>query len=393
MKTKSRYILILLCLISSTRSLLAADPVPTSTPATSAPTPAASPPASTYVADMTPASPAELAGLAKLAQLPLLTSTSGDGDYTIAPPYANATELTPRADVPQGTIYSFTMNSTDSKLYPGISKTTPGTVPYQRKVSVYVPSQYVPGTLAPFIVSQDAQGLRNRQLPTILDNLIADHRLPVMLAVMIASGGSDAQGSERGLEYDTVSGKYAEFIETEVLPKIERDYPVKFTKDPEGRLAMGGSSGGAAAFTMAWFHPELYHRVLTYSGTYVDQEWPPNPASPHGAWEYHAHFISQTPAKPLRVWMEVGENDNRAKLAESTYHNWVLANQRMAAAFKAMGYHYQFVFAQGAGHVDGKVVAQTLPAALLWVWQGYPIAPAKTAPPAVSTTVPSATTK
>ena len=67
-----------------------------------------------------------------------------------------------------------------------------------------------------------------------------------MIAVFVNYGGGDAQGSERGLEYDTVSGTYATFIETEVLPKVANDYNVTFTKDPEGRATMGGSSGAAA---------------------------------------------------------------------------------------------------------------------------------------------------
>ena len=128
-----------------------------------------------------------------------------------------------------------------------------------------------PGTAAPFIVSCDAYGARNNQLPTILDNMIAERRLPPMIAVMIANGGGDGRGSERGLEYDTVSGKYAEFVEAEVLPRVEKDYGVTLTKDPDGRMTLGGSSGGSAAFNMAWFHPELYHRVLIYSGTFVNQ--------------------------------------------------------------------------------------------------------------------------
>mgnify|MGYP001550707349 CR=1 FL=1 len=214
-------------------------------------------------------------------------------------------------------------------------------------------------------------GARGNQLPTILDNLIAARRLPPMVAVMVRSGGGDGRGSERGLEYDTVSGKFAEFIEAEVLPRVARDYHVTFTHDPDGRATMGGSSGGAVAFTMAWFHPELYHRVLTYSGTYTNNQSPENPASPHGAWEYHEHLVPQSPARPLRIWMEVGENDNGAKNTALDLHNWVIANERMAAALKAKGYHYQFVFAEGAGHVDGRVVAQTLPEALEWLWQGY----------------------
>jgi enterochelin esterase family protein len=293
-----------------------------------------------------------------------------DGDSIIGPDYADAPELVARNGVPRGVVHQFTINSKDSRMYPGISKTAPGVVPYTRKAAVYIPSQYFPGTPAPFIVCQDAS--TQRQLPTILDNMIHDHRLPVMIAVFIASGGGDGKGSERGLEYDTVSGKYAEFVEGEVLPRISADYHVRFTKDPDARATLGCSSGGAAAFTMAWFHSDLYHRVLTYSGTYVNQQSPENPESPHGAWEYHEHLIPASDRKPIRIWMEVGENDNRSNDPESTLHNWVLANQRMAAALKAKGYQYQYVFAKGARHVDQRVVGQTLAGALEWLWKDYP---------------------
>jgi enterochelin esterase family protein len=135
---------------------------------------------------------------------------------------------------------------------------------------------------------------------------------------------------------------------------------------------MGGSSGAACAFTMAWFHPELYRRVLSYSGTYVDQESPVNPASPHGAWEYHEHFIAQSPAKPIRIWLQVGEKDIGYQKDEASLHNWVMANERMAAVLKAKGYQYRYVFCEGAGHVDRKAVGETLPGALAWLWEGYP---------------------
>src|SRR5207244_6762315 len=120
-----------------------------------------------------------------------------------------------------------------------------------------------------FMITQDS--MAGNILPTILDNMIADRRVPSMAAIFIDSGGNDSLGSERGLEYDTVSPRYANFIETEVLPRITKDYGVTFTKNPEARCTMGGSSGAACAFTMAWTRPDLYHRVLTYSGTYVHQ--------------------------------------------------------------------------------------------------------------------------
>jgi enterochelin esterase family protein len=315
-----------------------------------------------------------------------------DGDYTIGPAYKPAAELSVTPGVPVGVVHEFTMESKDSNAYPGIRQLdndytrardrwdnrVPNSfehesvwAPYTRKVYVYVPRQYVPGKAVPFIVAQDGKGYADR-LPKILDNMIAAHRLPVMVAVMIDSGGGDAMGSERGLEYDTVSGKYAQFIEQEVLPKLTKTYHINFTKNPEGRATMGGSSGGAAAFTMAWFHPELYHRVLTYSGTYVNKVSPKNPDQPHGAWDYHDHLIAQSPAKPLRVWLEVGGRDNHFDDPEISLENWVIANRHMAAILKSKGYHYQFVFAQDAGHVDRRVVEQTLPGALEWLWQDYP---------------------
>ena len=154
---------------------------------------------------------------------------------------------------------------------------------------------------------------------------------------MLDSGGSDAQGSQRGLEYDTLSGRYSEFVETELLPRVVQETGVALTTDPNGRAVMGASSGAACAFTMAWFHPERYRRVLSYSGTYVNQQSPPNPDSPRGAWEYHATFIPQSEPKPLRIWLEVGEQDLHADDPEETWHNWPLANQRMAAALAAKG--------------------------------------------------------
>ncbi|HEY2585575.1 MAG TPA: alpha/beta hydrolase-fold protein [Tepidisphaeraceae bacterium] len=311
-----------------------------------------------------------VAALSLLIPTPRAASAAQSAETTIGPDYTDAPELTVTEGVPRGTVHQFTMTSEESKIYPGIARNKPGLVPYERKVWVYVPQQYVPGTPAPFIIAQDGGGYV-KVLPPILDNMIHDHRLPVMIAILINSGGGDAQGSERGLEYDTVSGKHAEFVETEVLPQIEKEYHVTFTNDPEGRATMGGSSGGAAAFTMAWFRPDLYHRVLTYSGTYVNQQSPHNPASPHGAWEYHEHLIPQTDRKPIRVWLEVSENDNGAKRDEASLHNWVLANQRMAAALKAKGYEYRFVFAKAAKHTDGRVTRQTLPGALEWLWKGY----------------------
>jgi enterochelin esterase-like enzyme len=312
-----------------------------------------------------------------------------DGNFIIGPTHNPATEMTVQPGVPQGTVFEFTMSSADSKIYPGIARepgtfgtpdptdpakllvTTSHPTAYTRHVAVYVPAQYVPGTAAPFIVGADGP---DRALFTALDNLIAQHRVPVLVAISIGNGSGDAQGSERGLEYDTMSGLYAEFVEKEVLPLVEAQAHVKLTHDPDARATMGGSSGGSCALIMAWYHPELYHRVLTYSGTYVNQQWPANPQSPHGAWEFHEHLIPNTPVKPLRIWMEVGDRDNfNPNVMGDHMHDWVVANENMAKVLAAKGYHYQFVFARNAGHVDRAVRQQTLPEALEYLWRGYPV--------------------
>jgi iron(III)-enterobactin esterase len=312
-----------------------------------------------------------------------------NGDFEIGPDYRPPPEASAIAGRPQGTVQQFTMDSKDSRLYPGIARDAFGVVdpsnprtfivkihaePWQRAITVYIPAQYKRGTKAPLIVVNDGPKLGDpdMQLPHVLDNLIYEHRVPAMIAVMVENGGGDAQGSERGLEYDTVSGRYAEFIEHEVLP-VESHYHVELTHDPNGRAAMGCSSGAAAAFTMAWFHAEWYHRVISYSGTFVNQQWPFNPANPGGAWDYHETIIPDSKRKPIRIWMEAGDRDLlNPNIMRDGMHDWVTANHRMAAVLKEKGYPYQYVFALDAGHCEGKVREQTLSEALVWAWQGYP---------------------
>jgi enterochelin esterase-like enzyme len=317
-----------------------------------------------------------------------------DGNFILGPTHEIPPAASTQDAIPKGAVIEFTMKSSDSKIYPGIARepgtfgtadpadpaklivTTSHPAPYVRKVSVYVPKQYIAGSVAPFIGGADGP---DPSLFAALDTAIAQHKIPPMIAISIGNGSGDAQGSERGLEYDTMSGVYAEFVEREVLPLVESQAHVTLTKDPEGRATMGGSSGGSCALIMAWYHPELYHRVLTYSGTFINQQWPYNPQTPHGAWEFHEHLIPDSPAKPIRIWMEVGDRDLfNPNVMRDNMHDWVLANEQMAKVLAARGYHYQFVFARNAGHVDRAVKQQTLPEALQYLWQDYSAPSVKT---------------
>ena len=330
------------------------------------------------------------AGYVPAIELPddTLPAPTADGNFILGPTHTPAPESVVHPGVPQGTLTDITMTSAESKYYPGIARdpgtfgtpdpanpaslivTTSRPAPYTRHVTVYVPAQYVPGSVAPFIVGADGP---DHLLFTVLDNLIAEHKLPPMIAISIQNGGGDAQGSERGLEYDTLSPRYAEFVEHEVLPLVEAQAHVRLSRDPDARATMGGSSGGSCALIMAWYHPDLYHRVLTYSGTYVNQQWPWNPKTPQGAWGFHTTLIPKSHRKPLRLWLEVGDRDlYNPNVMRDGMHDWVVANENMARVLAAKHYPYQFLFARNAGHVDRAVRAQTLPEALEYVWQGYP---------------------
>jgi hypothetical protein len=349
----------------------------------------------------------------------VLPSINARGNFIIGPTHSPGPE-TVAQDVPKGRVTTFTMSSADSVIFnPGsvrdsslkfsstspndpsnliISTSHPGT--WTRSISVYVPKQLTDGANSPLMVVGDG-GLLDTTIFTVLDNLIHRQQLPPMIAVTIQAGGQDAQGSERGFEYDTVSGTYAEFVEREVLPMVERKTGVRLTHDPDARATMGISSSGAAAFTMAWFHPELYHRVLAYSPTMINQQWPHSTALRGGAWEYHSPWpgpeggpilnangfgaptpsalplgsplIAKSPPRPLRVWFEVGDRDLWYPIQpmDDGMHDWVLASENMAKALAAKGYVYQFVFARNADHVDRPTVTQTLGSALQWLWSGY----------------------
>jgi len=310
----------------------------------------------------------------------------GDGDFTIGPTYTEDPNLTDRGK-PKGQKFSFSMKLADSQIFKGDDATLTKPVLTSRSITVYVPALYKDGTEAPILVIQDGPGPIDR-ISRALDNLTVDpdplKKIPPFVAIAVAHGGDDSTGSERGLEYDTMSDRYSRFIDTEVLPaviadaKVKAAFPgLKFTRNPEGRGAFGCSSGGAAALTMGWFAPELWHRIITYSGTFVDQQNHAQKADvalfPFGAWEYHSEMelIKNNPNKPLRIFLNANESDNGATGAESGHHNWVMANERTAAALKAKNYHYRYVFGKGAGHCDGKVQQQTIGEALSWAWRGY----------------------
>jgi iron(III)-enterobactin esterase len=292
--------------------------------------------------------------------------TQGDGTVMLAQPFMASPYVTDQPGVAQGQIIMFNMpNSTTFNDGP-------------RNVAVYVPFGYVSGTEIPFVVAQDGVAPQNGgsfgldDLRPILDNFIAQKMLPMMAGIFVDPAGM------RSVEYDTLSDRYYTFVETELLPaavaqvQMQAQLTLNLTKDPEGRSTFGGSSGGAAALTMGWLHPESYRRILTLSGSFVQLQT--SPMYPEGCADYayantpNGHLIANNPPKPLRVFMAAGTND----LAGG---EWKAANDATGAAFAMQKYHYRYVIAQGATHEDDAARRDYLPDAMLWLWRGYPIAP------------------
>lgn len=308
-----------------------------------------------------------------------------NGNYIVGPTHKTSKDLFVQDGVPQGRTVEFTMSSEESAIYPGIARDkdtfgkpdpdnparliveTSRPTPYQRPVAVYVPKQLPEGAEASFVIGTDGP---NYTLFTLLDNLIHQGRIPPVVGISMANGGGDAQGSQRAHEYDTMSGLYAEYVESEVLPRVEAEAGTTLTRDPDQRVTMGCSSGAACAMSMAWYRNDLYHRVLSFSGTYINQQWPWNLETPEGAWGYHTTLIPESPPKPIRIWMCVADQDlYNPNIMRDDMHDWVLANEHMGRVLAEKGYDYQFSFVRNAFHCDAKMHGQLLSQAMQWIWR------------------------
>jgi enterochelin esterase family protein len=257
---------------------------------------------------------------------------------------------------------------------------------------IYVPAQYDPKVPAALMVFQDGGGYidRNGNNPTlnVIDNLIAQKKIPVLIAVFINPGDiSESAGtptynfvkgysdkwsrtlkdSMRSTLYDTVSDRYVRYLRDEVLAEVSAKYNIR--KDGYSRAITGLSSGGICAFNAAWQMPDQFSRVISWIGSFSSIQWKEDPAVADGGQDYPDKILRE-PKRNIRVWLQDGSED----LDNPRYGNWPLANLRMANALKSREYDFHFSFGKGT-HNSAHGAAE-FPEEMIWLWRDYD--PAKT---------------
>lgn len=266
-------------------------------------------------------------------------------------PYKTDPASVRKPDVPRGKIIR--AKFANSKVFPGT----------ERDYAIYVPKQYDPKKPACLMVFQDGIGFLNERgpakTPIVFDNLIHSGEMPVTIGLFINPGVIPAQNEKaqarynRSLEYDAIDDRYAKFLVDELLPVIKKDYAI--SDDPNDRGICGSSSGGIAAFNVAWQRPDQFRRVYTMVGTYIGLR---------GANEMSV-LVRKTEPKPIRIYLQDGSNDLNIYCGD-----WWVANQGMLSALKFGGYEVEHVWGQG-GH-NKKQGGAVLPNAMRYIWKDWP---------------------
>jgi len=252
-----------------------------------------------------------------------------------------------RPDVPKGTV---------KQMPPWQSKIFDGT---KRDWWVYVPAQYRPENPAAVMVFQDGAGPKD-YVPTVFDNLIAKGDIPVLVGIFINPGIRADGGANRSFEYDTLSDQYSRFLLEEILPEVEKT--VKLRHDPASRAISGASSGGICSFTVAWERPDQFSKVLSWIGSFTNIA--AGQTLRAGGHNYEALVRKTIPRKPIRVFLQDGEND-----LDNANGNWPLANQTLAKSLSFAGYDYKFEL--GHGFHSNRHGRAILPDSLRWLWRDY----------------------
>jgi enterochelin esterase-like enzyme len=281
-------------------------------------------------------------------------ANSNDVFYTLGP------DSKPREGVPRGKF-------TEANIIP--SNVFPGT---QHTYWVYVPAQYDPAQPTAVMVFNDGQAMKAEpgdvQAHHVLDNLIFRREIPVMLGVFINPGRRPDQPepnprdwgdrtSNRADEYNPPTDKYARVIVEELMPALKKEYNI--SPDPELHGIMGSSSGGCAAFAVAWFRPNDFRKVITFVGSFTDIR---------GEYIY-PELVAESEKKPIRIFMQDGRNDNRRP--DNLKRDWFYQNVRLMNALTKK--RYEVNYAWGIGNHGQKQGGAIFPEMMRWLWRDQPV--------------------
>lgn len=250
------------------------------------------------------------------------------------------------AEVPKGVV---------KQMPPWQSKIFDGT---KRDWWIYIPAQYRAEQPAAVMVFQDGNTPRT-WAPTVFDNLIAKHEMPVTVGVFVEPGGRNAPRDNRSLEYDTLSDQYARFLLEEILPEVEKT--VKLRHDAASRAIAGQSSGGICAFTVAWERPNEFSKVVSWTGSFTNIA---SGSDHHSGGHNYEALVRALPEKPIRVFLQDGSND-----LDVGAGSWWLANQTLARSLEYAG--YDFRYAWGNGFHNYQHARAIFPDTLRWLWHDY----------------------
>jgi enterochelin esterase-like enzyme len=316
--------------------------------------------------------------LSFILALPLAAQSPWAGPAPKAPPLT--ADSLPQPGVPTGTLSEKLTHI--SKIYDGMKS----------DYWIYVPAQYDPKTPAALMVFLDGSGYLDRKgshpALNVIDNLIAQHKIPVMIAVFTNPGdisvapdspthaaaeanakrwNKQLPAAMRSLEYDPVSDRYPRFLRDELLPEVTKKYNIR--TDAYSRAITGSSSGGIASFNAGWQQPDQFSRIISWIGSFSAIQWKEEPGITEGGQDYPEKVLRE-PHRNLRVWIQDGSNDQENPM----YGSWPLANIRMANALKFKLYDFRLSFGTGP-HSPGEGAAE-FPEEMTWLWRGYD--PAKT---------------
>ncbi|HEV1994545.1 MAG TPA: alpha/beta hydrolase-fold protein [Candidatus Acidoferrum sp.] len=323
--------------------------------------------------------PARIEQVGRLHAFYYLINGTKFGGRLDLPAFGPSSYLQP--GVPSGTLSPKIAHT--SKIYDGM----------RSEYWIYVPAQYHQDTPAALMVFQDGGWYidRNGNNPAlnVIDNLIAQKKIPVMICVFVNPGDiSDSPGtptyrfvkaysdkwqrtlkdSMRSTLYDSVSDRYARFLRDELLAEVAAKYNIR--KDAYSRAITGLSSGGICAFNAAWQMPDQFSRVISWIGSFTSIQWREDPNAQDGGQDYPEKVLRESKHN-IRVWVQDGSED----IESDRYGSWPLANLRLANALKFKDYDFHFSFGKGT-HNSAQGAAE-FPAEMIWLWREYD--PAKTA--------------